>query len=39
MRERTPRGRTKWNASSVKQQLDQARRAGLTLPTSVQDAE
>jgi hypothetical protein len=39
MRERTPRGRTKWNASSVKQQLDQARRAGLTLPTSLQDAE
>ena len=39
MRERTPRGGTKWNASSVKQQLDQARRAGLTLPTSLQDAE
>ena len=40
MRERTPRGGTKWNASSVKQQLDQARRAGLTPPTTaVPDAE
>ena len=38
MRERTPRGGTKWNASSVKQQLDQARRAGLFLPTSPKDA-
>jgi hypothetical protein len=36
MRERTPRGGAKWNASSVKQQLDQARRTGLTPPT---DAE
>jgi hypothetical protein len=39
MRERTPRGGKKWNASSVKQQLDRARRAGLTPPTSPQDAE
>jgi hypothetical protein len=29
MRERTPRGGTRWNASSVKQQLDRARRLGL----------
>jgi hypothetical protein len=29
MRERTPRGGTKWSASSVKQQLDRARRLGL----------
>lgn len=29
MRERTPRGGTKWNASSVKQQLDRAKRLGL----------
>lgn len=29
MRERTPRGGTKWNASSVKQQLDKAKRLGL----------
>jgi hypothetical protein len=39
MRERTPRGRTKWNASSVRQLLDQARRAGLTPPTAVRGAE
>ena len=36
MRERTPRGSHKWAASSVKKQLDQARRAGLALPTSLQ---
>jgi DNA invertase Pin-like site-specific DNA recombinase len=29
MRERTPQGGTKWNASSVKQQLDHARKLGL----------
>jgi DNA invertase Pin-like site-specific DNA recombinase len=29
MRERTPRGGTRWNASSVKQQLDKAKRLGL----------
>lgn len=37
MRERTPRGGSKWNASSVKQQIDRARRAGLALPRSLQD--
>lgn len=37
MRERTPRGGSKWSASSVKQQLDRARRAGLTLPPPLQD--
>ncbi|EIM31246.1 site-specific recombinase, DNA invertase Pin [Microvirga lotononidis] len=36
MRERTPRGGTKWNASSVKQQLDRARKAGMALPTSLE---
>jgi len=30
MRERTPRGGTKWNASSVKQQLDRAKKLGWT---------
>ena len=34
MRERTPRGGLKWSASSVKSQLDRARRAGLTVPTA-----
>jgi DNA invertase Pin-like site-specific DNA recombinase len=29
MRERTPRGAAKWNASSVKQQLDKAKKLGL----------
>lgn len=29
MRERTPRGGTKWNASSVKQQLDRAKKLHL----------
>lgn len=29
MRERTPRGGTKWNASSVRQQLDKAKRLGF----------
>jgi DNA invertase Pin-like site-specific DNA recombinase len=37
MRERTPRGGSTWSASSVKKQLDQARKAGLALPTSLQD--
>jgi hypothetical protein len=37
MRERTPRGGLTWSASSVKKQLDQARKAGLALPTSLQD--
>ena len=39
MRERAPRGGTKWNASSVKQQLDRAHPAGLALPTSLHNAE
>ena len=33
MRERTPRGGLTWSASSVKKQLDRARKAGLALPT------
>ena len=37
MRERTPRGGSTWSASSVKKQLDQARKAGLALPMSLQD--
>ena len=37
MRERTPRGGLTWSASSVKKQLDQARKAGLALPTSLPD--
>jgi hypothetical protein len=37
MRERTPRGGLTWSASSVKTQLDRARKAGLALPTSLQD--
>jgi DNA invertase Pin-like site-specific DNA recombinase len=32
MRERTPRGGSKWSASSVKQQLDKARQLGLIPP-------
>src|ERR671920_2192667 len=32
MRERTPRGGLTWSASSVKKQLDRARKAGLGLP-------
>jgi DNA invertase Pin-like site-specific DNA recombinase len=32
MRERTPRGGRKWSASSVKAQLDRARRIGLAMP-------
>jgi hypothetical protein len=39
MRERTPRGGTKWNASSVKQQLDRARNAGLILPTPLHNVK
>jgi DNA invertase Pin-like site-specific DNA recombinase len=35
MRERTPRGGLTWSASSVKKQLDQARKAGLALPKPV----
>jgi hypothetical protein len=35
MRERTPRGGPTWSASSVKKQLDRARKAGLALPVSV----
>ena len=35
MRERTPRGGPTWTASSVKKQLDRARKAGLALPVSV----
>jgi DNA invertase Pin-like site-specific DNA recombinase len=31
MRERTPRGGSKWSASSVKQQLDRARKLGLAI--------
>ncbi|WP_114948826.1 recombinase family protein [Microvirga calopogonii] len=38
MRERTPRGGLTWSASSVKKQLDRARKAGLALPSSLQDA-
>jgi hypothetical protein len=37
MRERTPRGSLTWSASSVKKQLDRARKAGLALPMSLQD--
>jgi DNA invertase Pin-like site-specific DNA recombinase len=37
MRERTPRGGSTWSASPVKKQLDQARKAGLALPTYLQD--
>ncbi len=37
MRERTPHGGLTWSASSVKKQLDQARKAGLALPTSLPD--
>jgi hypothetical protein len=37
MRERTPRGGLTWSASSVKKQLDRARKAGLDLPRSLQD--
>ena len=36
MRERTPRGSLNWSASSVKKQLDRARKAGLALPKSLQ---
>jgi DNA invertase Pin-like site-specific DNA recombinase len=36
MRERTPRGGVAWSASSVKKQLDRARKAGLALPISLQ---
>jgi len=32
MRERTPRGSAKWSASSVKKQLERARKAGLIPP-------
>jgi hypothetical protein len=39
MRERTPQGGAKWNASSVKQQLDRALRAGLALPRSLHDQD
>jgi DNA invertase Pin-like site-specific DNA recombinase len=39
MRERTPRGGLTWQATSVKKQLDRARKAGLALPTSRQDVE
>jgi hypothetical protein len=35
MRERTPRGSLTWPASSVRKQLDRARKAGLALPLSV----
>ena len=37
MRERTPRGGPTWSASSVKKQLDQARKAGLALPISLKE--
>jgi DNA invertase Pin-like site-specific DNA recombinase len=36
MRERTPRGGLTWSASSVRKQLDRARKAGLALPASLQ---
>ncbi len=36
MRERTPRGGFTWSASSVKKQLDRARKAGLAPPTALQ---
>jgi hypothetical protein len=39
MRERTSRGGTKWHASSVKQQLDRARNAGLNLPTPLHNVK
>jgi DNA invertase Pin-like site-specific DNA recombinase len=39
MRERTSRGGTKWNASSVKQQLDRARNAGLIPPTPLHNVK
>jgi hypothetical protein len=32
MRERTPRGGREWKASSVKFQLDRARKMGLAVP-------
>jgi hypothetical protein len=35
MRERTPRGGLTWSASSVKKQLDLAKKHGLALPASV----
>jgi hypothetical protein len=35
MRERTPRGGLTWSASSVKKQLDRARKAGLAVPKPV----
>jgi DNA invertase Pin-like site-specific DNA recombinase len=37
MRERTPRGGLTWSASSVKKQLDRARKAGLAPPLSPHD--
>jgi hypothetical protein len=36
MRERTPRGALKWSASSVKKQLDLAKKHGLALPSEAQ---
>jgi DNA invertase Pin-like site-specific DNA recombinase len=38
MRERTPRGRRQWQASSVKSLLDQARRLGLSVPYPSDDS-
>ncbi len=38
MRERTPRGGLEWKASSVKAQLDRARKAGLVFPTSLEES-
>ena len=36
MRERTPRGGLTWSASSVKKQLDRAKKHGLALPPEAQ---
>ncbi len=38
IRERTPRGRRQWAASSVKSLLDQARRLGLVVSQPRDDA-
>jgi hypothetical protein len=36
MRERTPRGGRQWSASSVKKQLDLAKKHGLVLPSAAE---
>jgi hypothetical protein len=38
MRERTPRGGRQWSASSVKKQLDLAKKHGLALPAGITHA-